>query len=271
MNTTYSDRNIESWVYSSWGEIVGNRRLKAFLQAMARSIVGPDKGQGINTLVLGPSRSGKTSTVEFFVKTVLCWNLDHEKFQPCGKCHPCVQCAGRYELLDMDQILHGGLDHDVCFVPIDGNKFTQADIDQAIDRANGRCGWRWIYYIDEIQGLVRRHLDHSLFKAVEQHKHVTWIVSTATTKGLDPMFRNRFTEVATELPSIGELAPFLGRRCRTPGINITWDEDTTLIRLAERSKQLTGLALKCLAQAKMFGGQLTCEMVEQYAFEQVEM
>ena len=31
MNTTYSDRNIESWVYSSWGEIVGNRRLKAFL------------------------------------------------------------------------------------------------------------------------------------------------------------------------------------------------------------------------------------------------
>ena len=85
------------------------------------------------------------------------------------------------------------------------------------------------------------------------------------------MFRNRFTEVTTELPTIGELAPFLARRCRVPGINITWDDDTTLIRLAERSKQLTGLALKCLAQAKMFGGRLTRELVEQYAFEQIDV
>jgi hypothetical protein len=32
---------------------------------------------------------------------------------------------------------------------------------------------------------------------------------------------------------------------------------------------LTGLALKCLAQAKMFGGHLTRELVENYPFDQM--
>ena len=85
------------------------------------------------------------------------------------------------------------------------------------------------------------------------------------------MFRKRFTEVRVELPSCGELAVLLAKRCRHPSINITWDDEKTLIRLAERSRRITGLALKCLAQTKMFGGQLTRELVENYPFENLAL
>jgi hypothetical protein len=271
MNDAMTERDIEAWQHTTWDDIAGNRWLKTYLQAMIRSIGGPQRGRGINTLVLGESRSGKTSTIEFAMKVLTCWNLDLERLLPCNQCQPCVQHQGRYELVEIDQILWGGPNQDLCFVPINGNDIAQPALEAEIQKAAGRWDLRWIYYIDEIQGLVRKHLDHMLFKAVEQHKHITWIVSTATTAGLDPMFRNRFTEVPTELPGVGELALLLAKRCRHPSINVTWDDDRTLVRLAERSRRLTGLALKCLAQAKMLGSHLSRELVENYPFDQMAL
>ncbi len=269
--TIATERDIETWTYSTWDEIVGNRRLKTRLQRMVQAIAGPSRGRGINTLVLGPSRSGKTSTIEFALKAMMCWHLDFERLVPCGECRTCVEQDGRYKMVDLDLVRWGGQDQNLCFVPIDGNRITADDLDKEVREAAGRCQYRWIYYIDEIQGLVRRHLDHALFKAVEQYKHVTWIVSTATTQGLDQMFRNRFTEVTTELPTVDELAVFLARRCRHQAVNLRWDSAQTLLRLAERCKRVPGLALKCLAQAKMYGGVLIREDVEDYQFEQIEM
>lgn len=265
-----SERDIEAWQHEAWEEIVGNRRFKSFLQSMVRSIVGPSRGRGINTLVRGPARSGKTSTVEFAIKAMTCWGLDVEHLRPCGRCQPCVQHQGRFELLELDQVLWGGPNADLCFVPINGNSITQSALEDQVAKAAGSTHLRWIYYIDEIQGLVRRHIDHTLMQTVEQQKSITWIVTTATTAGLEPMFRKRFTEVATELSKPEEFLLFLAKRCMDPRVAIRWDDETTLLELARRSALSPGLALKCLAQAKMFGGILTKSMVEEYPFTLVD-
>lgn len=266
MAREYTDRDIECVPHTSWRDIVGNQDVTCHFKAMSRSVVGQQSGRGINTLVFGGSRTGKTSTIEFALKTMTCNNTDPEQLEPCGRCQPCVQHEGRFEMIETD-ILFGGCRKNVCFVPINGNAVTQCDLDRDLAKAMGRWDSKWIYYIDEIQGLVRRHLDHLLLKAVEQHKHITWIVSTATLRGLEPMFLNRFTCIRTQPPSIGELAIFLAKKCNEPSIRVNWDEDTTLLYLAKRSRCIPGLALKCLAAAKMFSCLLTKDFVESYPFE----
>ncbi|ADB19079.1 hypothetical protein Psta_4434 [Pirellula staleyi DSM 6068] len=257
---------IESSSYSNWDEIVGNKRLKQTLRSIGERMVGPTKALGCNLLVTGQSRSGKTSTVELFTSAVMCNKSTPENFQPCGDCYPCSQQVGRHSLHEIDHILAGGLDHDICFLPLDGNRCTQAELDTAIEQMSSGPNYRWICYLDEIQGLVRRHLDHHLLRTVEQSTRVNWIMTTASTKGLDKMFRNRFTELSTELPSVEELAIFLAKRCLTPSINIAWDDNSTLVRLAQRCEQVPGKALKCLAFASSTGGTLTRELVEDFIF-----
>lgn len=271
MTDHLKDRDIETMTYSHWDDIIGNRRLKSHFRAMAQSVIGPSQGRGINTLVLGESRTGKTSTTEFFFKVILCRNADCTILTPCSRCQPCEQHAARHGQIEVEWILDGGNTTNVGFVPINGNDVSDMELDEKIGFVAGKTQYRWFFAIDEIQGLVRRHLDHKLFKAVEQYGHLTWIVTTATTKGLDRMFRNRFTEIWTEPPTVSELAVHLAKRCRHPSIDLRWDDDRTVVRLAERCNQVTGLALKCIALAKMYGGQLTMDIVESYPFEQASL
>lgn len=268
MSARFTERNIESSIPKAWTDIVGNRKLKEHFQSMVRSMQAPNRGSGVNTLVLGKSRSGKTSTTEFAIKAILCENLDMETLIPCDKCYPCVYHNARYKMTEHEGLLWGrNREVNASFMPIDGNSVTQTALEAAIREMN--YGRHWVIQIDEIQGLVRRHLDHTLLKAVEMYPDLTWIVSTATTKNLEPMFRNRFTEVLTELPTIHELATFIGQRCQAVGLS--WDDDDTPIWLAERCKRIPGLALKCLAKAKMLGNQLTKQIVDDYPFEQVKL
>jgi hypothetical protein len=264
MTSGSTDRDIETARFSSWDDIVGNYYLKRHLHAMVKSIAGPSKGQGVNTGITGGSRTGKTASAEFAIAAMLCRDVQKDTWTPCGKCELCLQNAARDHHVLLEVYRWGGDERDLQFVPIDGNNATASDIDRALAWSAGQEG-RWLYYIDEIQGLVRRNLDEALYKAVEQRRHITWIITTATTKGLDKMLWNRFTEVSTELPSVQELALYLARRCRHYGI--TWDEDETILRLAVRSGQIVGKALKVLAMAKMFGGTLSGDIVDHYVFD----
>lgn len=263
MNTPPTDRDIETAGYSHWHEIVGNYRLKEYCRAMVERVAGPEKGRGINTLVVGPSRTGKTSTTEFAIKGMLCRNLVRNAWEPCGKCELCCQNAGRSHHVELEVLRWGSDDRDLQFLPLDGNSATAEDINRALSWSQGQTG-RWLYHIDEIQGLVRRHLDQMLYKVVEQRRYITWIVTTATLKGLDPMFVNRFTQVPTELPITREHALSIARDCKRYGI--TWDDDETILRLVDRSGRIVGKAKKVLAQAKMGDGVLTRQMVDEYVF-----
>ena len=258
------DRDIETTGYSGWDDIVGNHALKTYLRAMVQSVAGPARGQGINTLIVGPSRTGKTSSAEFAITAMLCRAPDTTLWAPCWKCDLCRQQVARSHHVELAVIRWGSDEKDLQYVPINGNAATASDLDYALAWSVGQQG-RWLYHVDEIQGLVRRNLDEALYKVVEQRRHITWIITTATTKGLDKMLWNRFTEVSTELPTVGELARYLARRCRQHGI--AWDVDETVLRLAERSGRIVGRALKVLAMARMFGGVLTRDIVEHYVFD----
>lgn len=118
MSDRLKDRDIETMTYSHWDDIIGNRWLKTHFRAMAQSVIGPSQGRGINTLVLGESRTGKTSTAEFFFKVILCRNIDVGSLRPCGHCQPCDQHAARYGQIEVEWIIDGGGTTDVAFVPI---------------------------------------------------------------------------------------------------------------------------------------------------------
>ena len=161
------DRDIETAGYSTWNDMVGNYALKSYLQTMVKSVAGPARGQGINTIIVGPSRTGKTSSAEFAITAMICRDLDKNTWTPCWKCIPCLQNVGRSLHIELDVIRYGGDDKDLQYVPVNGNNSNASDLDCALELSAGQNG-RWLYYIDEIQGLVRRNLDEALYKAVEQ-------------------------------------------------------------------------------------------------------
>jgi len=263
-------RQIEHLLPSGWNEIIGNRSLKAHLQSMVRDMAWPRQGTGVNTLVLGDSRSGKTSAVDFAIKAMVCWKLDHNTLQPCRECGVCQQRGLTDRVTSNDLFMLDAPANGLCFTPINGNAVTAGELDDLILEARQHGSRRHLVYIDEIEGLCRRHLDHALYKAVEQHLNITWILSTATTKGLATMFINRFTKVSTEPPSVPAMAVFLAQVCRRPDVEISWDDGATFLLLAGRSRQLVGLALKCLAKAKLNEGFLTRALVEDFPFDEDE-
>ena len=67
--------NIETWVPRRWDNIVGNEDLVEHYQDMLRTMLIGQK-KGLNTMVLGPSRTGKTAATKLFVRCLLCENLD---------------------------------------------------------------------------------------------------------------------------------------------------------------------------------------------------
>jgi hypothetical protein len=265
MTKRLTGRDIELWTPRRWNEVVGNYSLKQDLQLFAKTVNGPNGGQGINLLVLGSSRSGKTSTIELMFKAALCWEPSPQT-DPCLNCQACRHDLGRHEVSGLWTFGWLAPNVKIGYQIIDGNTITTDGLDRIIADRGGERQERHFIWIDEIQGLVRRNLDHSLLKAVEQHKSITWIVSTATTKGLEPMFRNRFTEVRTEQPTNEDFVVFIKERCSHPDVDLKWDEPDTIIRLALRSQRIPGKAMKCLAKAKMFG-KLTRSLVENYPFD----
>lgn len=269
MTNRVTERHIESWPLTSWGEVVGNYSLKQGLLQFARSVHGPDGGQGVNLLVLGESRSGKTSILELMFKTILCWEPSPETFDPCLRCIACQRNLGRYEVTGLHTLGWLAPDVKIGYQVIDGNMITADGLDRIIADRGGEREERHFIWIDEIQGLVRRNLDHNLLKAVEQHRSITWVVSTATTKGLEPMFQNRFRRMSTEPPTNEDFVDFIKERCSHPGVGIKWDNRDTIILLALRARGIPGIALKCLAWAKL-EGRLTHKLVENYPFDLVD-
>ncbi len=108
-------------------------------------------------------------------------------------------------------------------------------------------------------------MDEKLLKPVEELGFM-WLASSATTEGLEKMFLNRFIKISTSLPERDELAIWLAQRCREWGIS--WDSHETLLRLAERSDRVPGMALQVLARAtKKRDRILTQRLVESHIFD----
>ena len=248
-----------------WKDIIGNQKLKSYLQGLISYSRIPSGLRGRHTLIGGLSRTAKTSTILFGIKAMFCTSTDKASNEPCNSCKVC-------HTLDKNGVVDRGLlacsevlDRGLLYVPFDGNSVTRENLHQEILEASQESQYHHLFYIDEIQGLVRRSLDHELLIPIDKISNITWIVSTATTKGLDRMFINRFHEVRTELPTVPELAKFLCDLCERSDFNLKWDDEDTLFLLAKRSHQIVGLAIKCLMSAQHLRI-LTRKYVEDYPF-----
>lgn len=255
--------DIKRWIPTRWQDVAGNAALVEHFQDILRASLDGDFS-GLNTLVTGKSRSGKTAIVKFFARCLYCERLDRETLTPCDfECRNCRTDVSRFglqgiEVQSQERFIH--------YLPIDCAGITEPELREKLTDLRDYPGFR-IVFMDEAHRLVRRSMDEQLLKPVEERENTMWIVTSAITGGLEAMFKKRFVRLQTQLPSIEELSIWLTDRCREFGINEI-DNPSTIVRLAERSNQIPGDALQVLARAAIKRPKrLTRQLVESHVFE----
>jgi hypothetical protein len=259
--------DILRWIPSTWDLFVGNRRLNRFLKRLLLAIrqhVQDGRVRELNKLcflLTGPSRSGKTATISFFVRCVVCQLLDMETLNPCdGRCEACRERPEFYGDRGILTILRNPQQTvRVHFQVIDATMIGgPQDLRDKVLELREFDGIR-IVYVDEVHRLVRREMDEILLKAIEQ-KGFIWIFSTAKPENLEDMFLNRLIKLSTELPEAGELEQWIADRCDEWRIN--WYPDAVM-RVVEKSNRVVGTALHALALAALNPEEgLTLDLVE---------
>lgn len=260
---TFELPDVERWIPTNWDQVIGNKALVEHLRGLLWSLRFGGARKGINTLVFGASRTGKTSTLKLFARCLLCKQLDSTTLNPCPAiCDSCQNDAARFGEEGIEVQLAEGRFH---YKPVDCLRIAGAD-----DLRN-RINEMWEYeghrviHLDEVHRLANRGLDEHLLKPSEELNYL-WLASAARIDKLDPTFLNRFSvKLGTELPVIEDLAEWLARRCLE--WQIAWDDAETLWRLAQRASLVPGLALQPIARANIARQRVvTRTMVEQHVF-----
>lgn len=255
-------RDIKRWIPQRWEDVVGNSALvEHFKDILWASRDG--EFNGLNTLVTGKSRSGKTAIVKLFTRCLYCDQLDWNTLTPCrGDCHNCRTDVSRFGLSGIEVQVQG---RNIHYLPIDCAGITEAELREKLIELRDYPGFR-IVFMDEAHHLVRRSMDEQLLKPVEERANTMWIVTTAVTGGLDAMFKRRFVRLETQRPSVDELSLWLADRCGEFGICEVDPE--AIKRLAELSHRIPGEALPVLARAAIKRPRrLTRQLVEDHIFE----
>ncbi|WP_437202040.1 AAA family ATPase [Planctomicrobium sp. SH664] len=255
--------DIKRWIPTRWQDVAGNSALAEHFQDILRASLDGEFN-GLNTLVTGPSRSGKTAIVKLFARCLYCDRLDRATLTPCRfECKNCTSDVSRFGLQGIETLSQGRSIH---YVPIDCTSVTEVELREKLTDLRDYPGFR-IVFMDEAHRLVRRSMDEQLLKPVEERANTMWIVTSAVTGELEAMFKKRFVRLQTQLPSIEELSLWLTDRCHEFGIHDI-DNPSTIIRLAERSNQIPGDALQVLARAAIKRPKrLTRQLVESHVFE----
>jgi hypothetical protein len=275
----------ERFTPESWDDIAGNQDLKEYWQDCLKGVRTSGYRSGYNLLVTGGSREGKTSTISFGIKALLCCDFDLKTMNPC---HQCVNCTSRFYLNGTGE-WHSQVDYpDLAdpakhrtpvrshFVSIDCSRLREADVNDLCMKLRVDDGNLKIVYLDEVHRLARRNMDEMLLKPLEDY-HAIWIASSAVVKKdgigdgekLDKMFQNRFSyRLQTQRPTKAEMVDWLLSRCEQFSIMLNDDAEKTLSTLIERSNRIPGMALHVLNKAhKKDDRMLTLEMVEKHIFD----
>ena len=144
--------SIENWVPKNWNQVVGNYELVEHYQDQLRGILNGDK-KCLNTMIVGPSRSGKTAVTKLFVQCALCERLDKQTLNPCGE-NPCDFCKGNWVREGMERLwvdIHGGRLH---YVPIDCASVDADEFRKKTRELSDVFGMR-VVYLDEVHRLHR--------------------------------------------------------------------------------------------------------------------
>lgn len=281
-------KNIEGWSASRWDQIVANQNVKEYWWDTIHCIRQEGHRSGFNMLLTGDSRGGKTSSIALGIKALGCFNLDLDTFNPCGHCANCKAKVGQYGNDGWENWVDVFEDEETVkkavrflYLPVDCTRLTEAEIDKVIGKVRVDDGNIKIVYLDEVHRLVRRGLDEQLLKPLESYEAI-WIASSAYVKkqdrensnedgrrqnSLEIMFQNRFTfRLETQKPTVDEMVFWLAERCEEWGISVEALE-STLGRLAERSRCVPGMALQVVNKAhKRRSKLLTRQLVDEHVF-----
>lgn len=267
MNHPPSPRDIQRWYPERWSEIAGNSRV-------VRGWYDFLKNGGTNTLLTGPSRTGKTRTTALGIMAVMCPRRTPQQ-DPCGICSSCqALCNARENLNGLFSLSAGSTG---SYFAVDCETVTVDELKELKQNASLEQVTTYIY-LDEVAALGRRGLDTHLLKAIDETPAI-WIASAIAvrkpgeksrvtrTPGLsDPMLARFAIKVGTALPREAELTAWIRDRCREWEIAIV-KEEQTLPLLIRRSRHRVGMLILVLAVAASRGRCLDPDDVEKFDFQ----
>jgi hypothetical protein len=262
---------FQRWQTAKWSDIIGNAALKKSLRNLIRCVRQHGNRDPYAIFSYGVSRGGKTSTIQYAIKCMLCDTLDLNTLDACGHCQNCATNVDLYGDFGwgsfIDPSTATGTSIRFFFVPVDCARVTEAELEEILLKIQGNSGLLVIVYLDEFHRLARRRMDEKILKAMDSYP-VIWLASSAITDELDSMVMNRCDEkIEIELPTVDELTDFLAARCKDFGLWCPGDARATLTRLAKRAQRVPGLALPVLRKAGRTPNRaLTMELVNQHVF-----
>ena len=123
-----SNVNIDTWIPSRWDHVVGNEELVEHYQDALRMMLDWEETgmsdwdkKGLNTMVLGQSRTGKTAVTKLFVQSLTCEKLDVDTLNPCCLCGPCKRNVARF---GQEGLFSNGGFGNVHYIPVDCAMFS---------------------------------------------------------------------------------------------------------------------------------------------------
>lgn len=270
----------ERWLMTSWDQMIGNSRLRTYCQDVVLGVRERGVLSGYNSLIKGPSRTGKTSAIKLMVQAIGCLNLNFDTLAPCGTCFNCrhknhiLGNEGWVEIADVLGESEAPTPIRYLYLPVECPRLTVGDLDELIAKVRYDDGNLKIIYLDEVHRLGRNFNDEKFLGVLEDSSAI-WIASSANLQrdpgdkpsALDKMFCNRFSfRINTEKPSIEELMIWLADRCEEFGLAVEAPEET-LRELSLRSMRVPGLALHVLNRAhKSRSRELTRQLLEEHDF-----
>jgi len=258
---------IQSWFPQRWSEIAGNRELVAVWKEFILN--GPS-----NTLFTGPSRTGKTRTIQLGLCALACTNRT-ETLDPCGSCKACkITFQGRTDHGWLFSSLAGS---EYSFFPVDCGRVTVdqlENLDDHIDLESNKS----IIYLDEIAAIKERKLERHLRKVVDESPAI-WFGSAISLKRkrsrktgkivekISEEMMLRFpTKVGTSFPHPVDLEAWLEDRCRAWNISIA-DKEQTIPEMISRAKYRVGVLLHLFTNAAMRSDRtISLELVRNHNF-----
>lgn len=214
----------------TWDDVLGNDSIKALLQNTLRALE-TGKQFRLNTLLLGDSRQGKTSILEFFLRCLHCRNLCPETLNP--NCKPvCESCRNKHlRYGECDYYREKGAVYScVIDCPNESPQFIQNMFEDVRDTSAIR-----VIVLDEFARLADRVAGQRLLRSLEE-PGILWFATSISDKNFEPAILRRFNRLETEPPSLPQLTRWTCQRMNRQGIKADHNSTiSTLIRAAGNS------------------------------------
>lgn len=246
-----------------WDDIVGNYRIKQHFERMIQELkVRKSQIQRQNVLILGDSRGGKTSAVQWLIRCLHCEKICPETLNPgCGgRCNRCRLVDARSGDAGILSNLAGD-----CIQTKLVDCMTMGSAHEVRDLAKELASESSpvLIALDEVGRMAKHGWDEILLGTLET-PNLHWLGTAISADGLDTAFRNRFTILRTQAASLKDLCLWI--QCRMKRHDITPDNNQTVLMLAKAALSAPGKIINELRRVSMSDARvLTRADVEEFS------